>query len=96
METTIKVDNLKCGGCANSIKNALSEIKGIGSITVTPETDEVKIFHDDALSLKLAKDELKRLGYPETSTTEGIEKITDNVKSYVSCAIGRMTKQKTD
>jgi copper chaperone len=96
METTVKVDNLKCGGCANSIKNALTDIKGIVSVIVTPEADEVRIVHDDLLSLKLAKDELKKLGYPETGTTEGFEKITDNVKSYVSCAIGKITQPKTD
>lgn len=92
METTIKVDNLKCGGCANTITKNLLLVKGVESVVVLPENNEVKVVHNDSLSLKLAKDELNRLGYPEQGTTEGLEKLTDNIKSYVSCAIGKLTK----
>lgn len=96
METIVKVDNLKCGGCAATIKKNLLLIKGIESLEVIPENEEVKINHDDALSLKLAKDELDRLGYPEQGTTEGLEKLSKNVKSYLSCAIGKLTKPEDD
>lgn len=96
METIVKVDNLKCGGCASTIKNNLLKIKGIESAVAIPENNEVKIIHQDSLSLKLAKDELKQLGYPETGTAEGIDKLTGNIKSYVSCAIGKLNKPETD
>lgn len=96
METIIKVDNLKCGGCASTIKKHLTEINGIENVSVQPEASEVHIVYNSVGSLDLAKIELKHLGYPESGTTEGIEKITDNLKSYVSCAIGKLNNDQTD
>lgn len=96
METIVKVDNLKCGGCATTIRNHLFEIHGVETVIVLPETDEVRITYADTDSLKEAKDELRRLGYPESGTTEGIGKITSNLRSYVSCAIGKINNPKTD
>jgi copper chaperone len=96
METKIKIDHLKCDGCAATIKKSLFKIKGIEAVIILPDTEEVFISYKDHLSLKLAKDELRRLGYPETGTTQGIEKITGNIRSYISCAVGKISKSKTD
>lgn len=41
METIINVDNLKCGGCASTIEEALLKIKGVDKMNVL--VDEGKI-----------------------------------------------------
>jgi copper chaperone len=96
MKTTIKVDNLKCGGCAHTIEKNLSEIENIKSIIVKPEDGEVIIEHNDQKELNLAKSKLSHLGYPEQGTTEGFDALTKNLKSYVSCAIGKLSDPKAD
>jgi copper chaperone len=94
METIVKVDNLKCGGCAATIQNALLKIKDVQKVIVDPEADTVTVTHDPFLDLQLVKTELHHLGYPETGTTEGLDKVAGNIKSYVSCAIGKLSKTK--
>lgn len=93
MLTTIKVDNLKCGGCASSIQLALLAIKGVGKVSVNNDTDEVTISYADSTNLNTIREKLKHLGYPEKGTTEGLEKFAMGVKSYVSCAIGRLNEK---
>jgi copper chaperone len=94
METVIKVDHLKCGGCANTITKSLLLIPDIYKVDVYPDKEQVVIGHDNDEGLNAAKMELRKLGYPESGTTEGIEKITTNIKSYVSCAVGKLTDKK--
>jgi len=87
---TIKVDNLKCGGCAATITNAIQKQEGVSSVTVDPDTSLVKTElegdNNEELINKI-KEILGRLGYPEEGTGNGMQK----VKSYVSCAIGRIS-----
>jgi copper chaperone len=90
METTINIDNLKCGGCAASIQEALVKMKGIDTIDVQVENSQVVIMHQTAIDLDAIKAKLRQLGYPETGTTHGIEKLGASAKSYVSCMLGRM------
>lgn len=100
METRLEVDNLKCGGCASSIEDTLLKIKDVQRVIVNVESDEVVIHHVDNCDIDLVKNELHRLGYPEKGTSHGLNKVASNVKSYVSCAIGRLHKsnntKKTD
>lgn len=98
METQIIVDNLKCGGCAATIKKELKKLVGIVDVKVIPEQSEVDITHDDDANLNVVKERLNELGYPVAGTDQGgLEKITTNLKSYVSCAIGRLSNdEETD
>jgi copper chaperone len=98
METQIIVDNLKCGGCAATITKELKKLSGIVDVKVIPEESEVDVFYDDKANLNSVKVRLNELGYPVTGTDQGgLEKITTNLKSYVSCAIGRLSKnEETD
>ena len=41
MENTLSIQNLKCGGCANTIITQLSKLDGISEVTVDNETSEV-------------------------------------------------------
>jgi len=87
---TIKIENVKCGGCANTLKKALFEEFGEVEVNleVMPREITLKIEENQIESLKT---KLKALGYPFSSEElNTIEKITTIAKSFVSCAIGKM------
>jgi copper chaperone len=93
MKTTIIIDNLKCGGCASTIKKGLMSISGVSEVNVNTETDTIEITHTDNAELSIMKEKLHTMGYPERGTVEGLDKFVSNAKSYVSCAIGKLTKE---
>jgi len=93
METQISVDNLKCGGCASTIKKQIKLINGVMDVNVRPDEGMVDITYDETLDMEKVKKRLFELGYPVAGSAQGIEKLTTNVKSYVSCAIGRFNKE---
>lgn len=88
METTLYIQNLKCGGCANTITKNLSTIEGIQNITVNVEESAVGFSYANDDQLNTVKDKLKVLGYPEDGATNSLG---SKAKSYVSCAIGKMS-----
>ena len=89
MSYTIRVENIKCGGCANTIKNRLREMDGITSVSVDIEAGQVTIDGDENQRDSVAE-RLLRLGYPESGTAEGLKAAAAKAKSFVSCAIGRI------
>jgi copper chaperone len=91
MKTKIWTDNLKCGGCAASIKKGLKSLNGVSEVTVDIENESVEITHSDDLAIHLLKDKLASMGYPEKGTLEGLNKLAASAKSYVSCAIGKIS-----
>jgi len=93
METTILIDNLKCGGCANTIKKNVQAFEHVTNVVVEPENEKVTISYTQEIDIAGIKNKLHSLGYPEKNTTEGIDKLTSNIKSYVSCAIGRLSPE---
>ena len=90
MSWTIAVENIKCGGCANSITKALMAIPGVSYATVDIENGDVHIEGDETLRPTLAK-RLLGLGYPERGAVSGVRSATAKAKSFVSCAIGGMS-----
>jgi len=87
---TIKVDNLKCQGCANTIRRELTWIGEVISVDVDVEESTVKVDYTGKNNMRdTFVEKLRKLGYPE----EGTGRMNQRVKSYVSCAIGRMQKQ---
>ena len=90
MSFTIAVKNIKCGGCANSIRKAISAVKGVSGVAVDVERGEVRVEGDEAARPDVAK-RLLELGYPEKGTAAGISSAAAKAKSFVSCAIGRMS-----
>lgn len=82
----IVVDNLKCGGCANSIKKALNQIVGVMSVEINEQTNTVIIDHEGQIPKGVFLEKLAKLGYPAAGTSTKIQK----AKSYLSCAIGRL------
>lgn len=58
-----KVSNVKCGGCAATIKNGLSELTGVQAVEVDVASGGVVVNGDAARSDLSAK--LAELGFPE-------------------------------
>ncbi|MDZ4664627.1 MAG: heavy metal-associated domain-containing protein [Bacteroidota bacterium] len=96
MKTKVVVDNLKCGGCANSIKKGLMSFSEVSEVNVDTETDTIEVTHLDDFEKKKIKDKLYSMGYPEKGTLEGLDKIVTGAKSYVSCAIGKLSKEEEE
>lgn len=88
METSIKVQNLKCSGCANTIQQKLISLQGVENVTVDVEKKIVIISHQQSVSLKALASKLKAFGYP----MEGEENsFGAKATSVVSCAIGKIS-----
>jgi len=87
---TIQVENLKCGGCANTIKKGLVSLAGIDEVTVDVETSEVTMNTEDAAVIDSAIEKLSSMGYPQVGDPNSVLK---KAKSFVSCATGRMGKE---
>lgn len=94
MLSQIYIDNLKCGGCASTVANELHNLVGVNKVQVDTEHEMVLVDTVEDLDLKIIKDKLKSLGYPEKNTVHGFEKLSTSAKSYVSCAIGRLSSKK--
>ena len=87
----IFVENIKCGGCMNSIKSALLKIKGVSVVEIDKEADKVSVEGENVEREELIN-KLTALGYPE----KGSNSLMSKSKSVVSCAVGRMTDGKDD
>lgn len=83
------VDNIKCDGCINTIKNTLFKLRGVTSVQVFQELNKVCI-SGVAIDREEMISELAALGYPE----RGNNNIFQRAKSYVSCAIGNLHENK--
>lgn len=88
METTIYIQNLKCGGCSNTITKNVSAIQNISNVTVNVEESSVTFHYETKTNLAEVKNKLQSLGYPEDGEANSLG---SKAKSYVSCAIGKMS-----
>ena len=88
MQTTIHIQNLKCGGCANTITKGISSIETINNVAVNVEDGSVTFDYVSKEKLIEVKEKLKSLGYPEDGEANSL---MEKAKSYVSCAIGKMS-----
>ena len=87
MKANIEIENLKCHGCANTIKKSLSSMPGVASVDIDHSNDTVSVDYDESLlSIEGIEHELSRLGYPP----KGENNVFRTAKSFVSCAIGRI------
>lgn len=95
MSFSISVENIKCGGCAATIRNKLSAMDGIENVEVAIEQGIVTIEGDEQNRDAVAA-QLLHLGYPESGTAEGLKAAAAKAKSFVSCAVGRMDGSSSD
>lgn len=88
--TTIEILNLKCGGCANTVKKGLLHINGVTDVSVDLDTSIVSVDTNDENTIAEVKHKLASLGYPEVGEANTL---IHKAKSFVSCASGRMTQK---
>jgi copper chaperone len=89
MEHIIEVENIRCGGCANTITHSLQKIDGVSSVSVDIENGRVTVTADMDDRERLVAALLKN-GYPEKGSAEGLQAAKAKAKSFVSCAIGKL------
>lgn len=87
---TIGIENLKCGGCENTIVKGLKAISGVQAVTVDHANRAVVLDADSNLRQQVV-DKLLSMGYPEKGSVAGLDKGIATAKSFVSCAIGRIS-----
>ncbi|WP_130538085.1 heavy-metal-associated domain-containing protein [Thiomicrorhabdus indica] len=91
-----QVENIKCGGCANGIRKQLEAMDEVETVTVDVEAGCVRlslapnIKPEGSVREKIAQTLLK-MGYPESGTVEGLKAAGAKAKSFVSCAVGKMS-----
>jgi copper chaperone len=86
MKTDIQIENLKCGGCAATIKKGILAIEGVNEVYINVEESVVSITSEND-NLEVIKLKLSKLGYPEVGDKNTI---VHKAKSFVSCAVGRI------
>ena len=89
MNTSITVQNLKCGGCANTITTKLAELENISEIKIDIDNSVVAFNHNNQAEVIAVKDRLKTLGYPSVDDDNNL---VSKAKSFVSCATGKLSK----
>mgnify|MGYP003921281679 CR=1 FL=1 len=84
MMHTIEVENIKCGGCMNTIRRALLALPGTESVLIDKEQGTVSVEgsarREDVVTI------LNELGYPE----KGNNAFSQKAKSFVSCLVGKL------
>jgi copper chaperone CopZ len=87
METKVYIENLKCGGCAATIKKGILSVENVTDVDVNIEESLVSVTLSKDVTEKV-KEKLSKMGYPEVGDTNTI---VHKAKSFVSCATGKMS-----
>lgn len=94
MKQIFKVQNVKCGGCANTLKTKLEPLFGTIEVNLEVMPREITLDLDPKREQELRK-ELRSLGYPMTDEHLGfVQESTAKAKSFVSCAVGKFELSK--
>lgn len=80
------VENIKCHGCMNTIKNALLKDTKVSDVQIDKDEEKITLQTEEGFDKDAALKTLKSLGYPE----KGKNNIGAKAISYVSCAVGRI------
>jgi copper chaperone CopZ len=95
MLQTVEVSNVRCEGCANTIKSTLKK-EGFENISVDLSCEPRKVTVNITNEAQLAQFRavLRKLGYPffdeKISFTNSA---TLKAKSFVSCAVGKFSSE---
>ncbi|SDS11163.1 Copper chaperone CopZ [Formosa sp. Hel1_31_208] len=86
-QTILNIQNLKCGGCANTIITRMETLEGVTEVIVNNDTHTVGFKYNTDNQLETAIALLSTLGYPVEGASNPL---TKKAKSFVSCAVGRI------
>ena len=82
--TKIQVVNIKCGGCANTIKKSLESL-WVSNILIDIPSQTVSFDGDETIITQ----KLATLGYPRANSDEA-KSLLKKWISYISCALGKI------
>lgn len=82
----LEVENVKCGGCAGSIRSRLMEKDGIEDVQVDIDKGFIQL-QGDVSDIESIIEQLSSMGYPPKGSPNDV--IT-RAKSFISCATGRL------
>lgn len=92
MQQTFKVQNIKCSGCANTVKTKLKEEFGEVEVNLEVMPREITLEINDE-QIQNLRATMKKLGYPfADEELSGFENMETKAKSFVSCAIGKINE----
>ena len=63
MKQQIKVSNISCTGCVNTIKNGLKKVEGVEEVQVDQNSQTVTV--EGEVQKEVLSARLSELGYPE-------------------------------
>jgi copper chaperone CopZ len=81
----IIVENVKCNGCANTIKRSLGSLPGVQEVLVDIEQSTVEVVGIEKMDRETLVTKLLDMGYPEI----GKGSLWQTGQSYVSCMLGK-------
>ena len=87
METKVYIENLKCGGCAATIKKGILSLENVNEVEVNVD-ESLVIVTSSSDESNAIKEKLSKMGYPEVGDKNTM---IHKAKSYVSCATGKMS-----
>lgn len=92
MIQTLQVENVKCGGCASTLKKKLEPLFGEVEVNLEVQPRQITLEIDEE-QMDALKTALHEIGYPLSSEHLGfVDSASTKMKSFVSCAVGRMDK----
>ena len=90
MKQTFQVENVKCGGCASTLKNKLLENYGVVDVNLDTMPREITLNVEEK-HIQALRTALRGLGYPMSDEKLNLfETGSTKAKSFVSCAVGKM------
>lgn len=89
MKAILDIQNLKCEGCESTIYNQLLALPGVKNLALDIPKSQLSLIFDTPETLQEVKRRLSKIGYPVVGDKNNVLK---KATSYVSCAIGKITK----
>ena len=92
MNTTLifDVENIKCGGCENTIRKGLASVANVSEVQIDREQQRITLMGNVAERSAIFE-KLRSMGYPEQGSVAGFQSGLAQAKSMVSCAIGKVS-----
>jgi copper chaperone len=84
------VENIKCGGCENTIRKGLGSIADVSEVQIDRDQQRITLLANEADRGTIAE-KLRSMGYPEQGSVAGLQSGLAQAKSMVSCAIGKVS-----
>ena len=88
MRISSEIQNLKCGGCGNTIIGRLGALDDVDKVAVNDDEGTVSLSHDMGTTLDAVRQTtLAKLGYPMMNVKNTFGR---KARLYISCALDKM------